>query len=319
MGKTLKVAALAGGVGGAKLANGLSKILSSENLSIIVNTGDDFEYFGLYICPDLDTVIYNLAGINNPVTGWGIADDSNNVLEGLRKFGHSPWFNLGDLDIATHIERTQALREGELLSKITQRLANSLGIQHTIIPMSETPVRTHIHTKDGLSHSFQDYFVKHQSRPEIREIIYQGIENAILPDQAKKHLAMADLIVICPSNPYLSIDPILLTPGVRELIADKKVVAVSPLIGGKTLKGPAAKIMSEFGLSPTSHNIAAHYGKLLSGFILDSQDQHEKDAIRGCGIIPLVTDILMPDVNAQLILAQQVLDFGCNLVRDMQI
>lgn len=319
MGDGLRICALAGGVGGAKLVNGLSRILPAEDLSVIVNTGDDFEYFGFTICPDIDTVIYNLAGINDPITGWGLANDTAHVIEGLTALGHSPWFRLGDRDIATHIERTRLLRAGETLSQVTLKLAHAYGIRIHIIPMADTPVPTQVITKDGQTLPFQEYFVKFQSKPEISRLISKNAETAALPKPARERLEACDLVIICPSNPYLSIDPILSIPGARQLLTNKTVVAVSPLIGGKTIKGPAAKIMVEFGIQPCAINIARHYAELISGFVLDNQDEQEQDAISRCGIIPLVTNILMPDLNSQRKLAQSVLDFGKKLLQVKQI
>lgn len=310
----MKVIAFAGGVGGAKLANGLAQLLKPEEFSIIVNTGDDFVYSGLYISPDLDTVTYTLAGINDPKNGWGIAGDSYFVLDSLYKIGHPVWFTLGDRDIATHIERTRLISSGLSLSKATQILSKRLGVEHQIIPMTDQPVRTLVNTEENGTLAFQEYFVRHQFKPVIKQIIFSGIDEAYLTESGRKNLQEADLVVFCPSNPFVSIDPILAIPGVREMLHHKTVIAVSPLIGGKTIKGPAAKMMNELGFQPNSVTIASHYKDLIQGILIDSRDAEEEEAIRQCGIISLVTNILIPDVIAQKRLAQEVLKFGENLL-----
>ena len=314
----MKITAFAGGVGGAKLANGLSKLLAAEDLCVIVNTGDDFEYLGLYICPDLDTVTYNLAGLNDPASGWGLKGDTHNVLDAIEKFGHTKWFRLGDQDFATHIERTKLLRSGYTLSQVTQKISSNLGVKHTILPMSDEPVQTKIITDKHEILPFQEYFVRYQTKPVVREILFNGIEKCSLPDIAATKLESSDIIIICPSNPYVSIDPILAVPGVSSILLTKTVIAVSPLIGGKTIKGPAAKIMGEFGMVPNSLNIAKHYQSIISGIVIDNRDLLEQEAISHCGIIPLVTDIYMHDVESQVNLARQVLDFGSSLLKGKQ-
>jgi LPPG:FO 2-phospho-L-lactate transferase len=312
--KSMKITALAGGVGGARLANGLSKLLEPGNFSVIVNTGDDFFYSGLYICPDLDTVTYTLAGISDPVNGWGIADDSWHVLTALEQIGHPVWFRLGDRDLATHIERTRLLQSGVLLSEVTAAISQRLGVQHTILPMTNTSVRTLVETDELGILSFQEYFVKHKFQPTVRSIQFAGIREAAIPPSVTNALESADLIVICPSNPFVSIDPILSIPGMRNLVRQKNVIAVSPLIGGKALKGPAAKLMQEMNLEPSACNIAKHYGDLLNGFVLDQMDMEDAEPIRQCGIIPLESDILMTGMEGQARLAREVIEFGETLL-----
>jgi len=310
----MRITALAGGVGGAKLANGLSKLLTPDELSIIVNTGDDFQYAGLYICPDLDTVTYTLAGINDPVNGWGIEDETWNVLSALRSIGHPVWFRLGDRDLATHIERTRLLQTGKSLTEVTSIISKHLGVAHTILPMTDMQVQTLIETIEFGVIAFQEYFVKHQYQPTLKSIKFAGIHESKMPDAVHKALNLCDLVIICPSNPFVSIDPILSVPGIKEIIAQKKVIAVSPLIRGKTIKGPAAKLMKEMNLEPNSTNVAKYYGKLLKGFVLDMSDHEETEAIRQWGIIPLETDILMTGVEGQVRLARDVLDFARSLL-----
>lgn len=315
----MKVTALAGGVGGAKLVNGLSRLLPPEDLSIIVNTGDDFEYLGFYICPDLDTVVYNLAGINNPATGYGLKDDTHAVISGLEELGHEIWFRIGDRDIATQIERTGLLRSGHALTDVVRKIAKKLGVNHQVFPMSDSPVQTLIITEQNETLSFQEYFVKYHWQPVVKKIVFSGCEKSALPSKARANLETSEVVVICPSNPYVSIDPILSVPGVMDSLKDKIVIAVSPLIRGATIKGPAAKIMSELGIQSNSTSIAQHYRDFLAGILIDTRDQHEKDQILGCGIIPYATDIYMPDIDSQKQLAGKVIDFSTHLLEGKQI
>jgi len=315
----MKFTVLAGGVGGAKLANGLTKLVSPEDLGIIVNTGDDFEYLGFYICPDIDTVMYNLAGINNPDTGYGLRGDTYNVITGLERLGHAIWFRIGDTDIANQIERTRLLNSGVSLNDIVEETSKKLGVKHQIIPMCNEPVRTLIVTDKDLTLSFQEYFVKYRFQPVVKRILFKGSEESRLPERAKKHLESSQIVIICPSNPYVSIDPILSVPGVLEELKRKTVVAVSPLIGGKTIKGPAAKIMTELGIEVNSTSIARHYHHLIDGIIIDTKDQQESEQISHCGIIPYAVDILMPDVQSQEQLAGKVLDFCMRLYKETAV
>jgi LPPG:FO 2-phospho-L-lactate transferase len=306
----MKITALAGGVGGARLANGLAKLLEPVDFSVIVNTGDDFYYTGLYICPDLDTVTYTLAGINDPVNGWGIAGESWHVFSALEQIGHPIWFRLGDRDLATHIERTRLLQSGLSLSDVTAAISQRLGVRQAILPMTDSPVRTLVETVELGVLSFQEYFVRHKFQPTVRSIQFSGIGEATIPSSVTTTLEASDLIVICPSNPFVSIDPILSIQGMRDLVIQKPVIAVCPLIGGKTIKGPAAKIMVEMNLEPSACNIAKYYGDLINGFVLDHKDREDAEPIRQCGIISLETDILMTNVEGQTRLAREVIEFG---------
>ena len=312
----MKFSVLAGGVGGAKLANGLSKWLSPDDMAVIVNTGDDFEFLGFYICPDIDTVMYNLAGINNPDTGYGIKDDTFNVIKNLEKLGTESWFHIGDSDIANQIKRTMQLNAGIPLSDIIEETSKALGNTHLIFPMSNEPVRTWVVTNEGESLPFQEYFVKRHFQPEVKQILFKGSEESKLPKKAHEFMESSQLVIICPSNPYVSIDPILSVPGVREILQNKTVVAVSPLISGKTVKGPAAKIMSELGIEVSVTSIARHYQPLIKGIVIDTQDRQETEQISHCGIIPYVTDILMPDTQAQERLAGEVINFSIQLHKE---
>lgn len=311
----IKVAALAGGVGGAKLADGLSKALGAGQLSVIVNTGDDFEFFGLYISPDVDTVSYTLAGLANPLTGWGQVDETWEVFEALSRLGGANWFRLGDHDLALHMERTRLLKSGLSHTMVTQELCGRLGIKDHVLPMTDQPVRTMVNTTDGRKLPFQEYFVKEQCIPEVTGFEFLGIEEAQPGFKVKKALTEADLVVICPSNPWVSIDPILKLSGVREMLKGKMVLAVSPIIGGKTIKGPAAKMFLEMGMDPGCFEVANHYKEFLTGFVLDSQDQKEASRVSDIGIIPLVTQTIMRSAEDRIRLANEVLEFGMSLRR----
>jgi len=267
----MKVAALAGGVGGAKLADGLSQSQQIDQLTVIVNTGDDFCHFGLDISPDLDTVCYNLAGIQDPDHGWGRKDERWETFEEIRKLNGPDWFQLGNKDLATHLERTRRLASGEKLSKITRDFCQNWGISATVLPMSDDPVGTIVEADQG-SLPFQDYFVRLACRPIVRGFRFSGVENARPAPGVLEAIEEADLVVICPSNPWVSIDPILAVPGIRSHLEGKFVVAVSPIINGQTVKGPAAKMYREMGIEPSAGAVLDHYGDLISLYIIDKAD-----------------------------------------------
>lgn len=305
----MKIVALAGGVGGAKLAQGLAQILPPEDLSIIVNTGDDFELLGLYICPDLDTVCYTLAGLANPETGWGRVDESWNTIENIEKLGGPNWFRLGDQDFATHIERTRRLKEGQPLSQVTKDFCKAWGIKHAVYPMSDSPVRTMVDTDEG-ELAFQEYFVHRRCEPKVKGFRFDGVEAAESVIGACEAIESADAVVICPSNPWVSVDPILrvirLSHGERGWGEGKKVIAVSPIIGGKTVKGPAAKMFTELGIEPSALAVAEHYRGLLSGYVLDTIDAELSIKI---SVKTLITDTLMNNLADRARLAMDVLHF----------
>lgn len=307
----LRVVALAGGVGGAKLAAGLQAVLAPGALSVIVNTGDDFEMWGLTICPDLDTVMYNLAGVNNPETGWGRLGESFETLRAMELLGGEDWFRLGNLDLAVHLRRTEWLNQGVGLTEITERLRRAFGIQSAILPMSDTPVRTLVHTDEG-DLPFQHYFVRRRCEPCVIDLTFVGAGEADLSEAAHAALATADVIVICPSNPYLSVDPILSVGNLRNLLPHVRApkVAIAPIVGGKALKGPAAKMMREMGLPVTPVTIAAHYDGLLDGFILDTEDGAAADHVR---MPALVTNTIMRSMDDKAALAEAVLHFALGL------
>jgi LPPG:FO 2-phospho-L-lactate transferase len=309
----MKIAALAGGVGGSKLAYGLARVLPVQDLTIIVNTGDDFEHLGLHISPDLDTVCYTLAEIENPVKGWGRRDETYNFLECLKRIGGPDWFMLGDRDLATHIERTKRLREGQLLHQITFDFCRAWGVQQTVLPMSNDPIRTMVITKNDGILPFQEYFVHRNCEPEVKGFRFEGSKFAHPAPGVLEALAQADAIVLCPSNPWVSIDPILKLGNLKDLLKQKRVVAISPIIGGKTIKGPAAKMFNELGIHPSARAVAEHYRDLIDGFILDAVDQSEAEEISHWGIIPLVTNTIMRSTEDRMQLAKDIINFGLSL------
>jgi LPPG:FO 2-phospho-L-lactate transferase len=300
----LKIVALAGGVGGAKLAHGLTQILPPKDLTVIVNTADDFEHYGLYISPDLDTVCYTLAGLANPETGWGRVDETWNAIENAKNLGGPTWFNLGDRDLGTHLERTRRLREGDPLGRITRDFCKAWGIEHTILPMSDQPVRTMVETEEG-ELAFQEYFVNRRCEPRVKGFRFEGADSAEPAPGTREALQTADAVVICPSNPWVSIDPILrVIPKI-----EKPVFAVSPIIGGQTVKGPAAKMYSELGIEPSALAVAKHYRELLKGFVIDALDAELKESVKGLNMEVCVTNTLMRSHDDRKQLAKQVLDF----------
>jgi len=310
----LKIVALAGGVGGAKLAHGLSMVLPPDNLTIIVNTGDDFTHLGLDISPDVDTVMYTLAGIANADTGWGLINDSWNTLYGLKTLGAPTWFQIGDRDLATHLTRTYLKNQGYKLSEIIQKFSKSWGINVTILPMSDDPVRTKVHTQDGRCLPFQEYFVKERYQPCVRKFDFEGIENAKPIGEAIDRIDEADLIVICPSNPWVSIDPILMIGDIRKRLRSKIVIAVSPIIGGKAIKGPAGKMYAEMGISPNVEAVAEHYKDFLTSLVIDTQDKELVENLTQLGIIPYVTQTIMHNDLDRKDLAVRIIEQGISLL-----
>lgn len=304
----MKVVALAGGGGGAKLVDGLAQILLSD-LTVIVNTGDDFNHFGLRICPDIDSVCYTLGGMANPSTGWGCRDETWNALDAIRKLGGPDWFNLGDRDLGTHLERTRRLSDGQSLSEITRFFCQRWEIKPSVLPMSDSPIPTMVLTENG-ELSFQDYFVRQKCLPEVRGFRYSGVEDAQPSPGVLNAIHDASLIVICPSNPWVSIDPILSISAIRSALINKPVLAVSPIIGGKVVKGPAGKMFSEMGYDSTSLSVVNHYGNLLNGFVLDRLDEKYEPKIRSLGINVLMTQTIMRTAEDRRQLANDVISFG---------
>ncbi len=305
----MKIVALAGGVGGAKLADGLASILNPNELTVIVNVGDDFEYLGMRICPDLDTVCYTLAGLANPITGWGRQEESWIVYENLVKLGGPAWFHIGDKDIATHMERTRRLESGEPLNVIIKDFCTRWGVASSILPASDHKIPTIVKTKKHGNLAFQDYFVRNRCEPEVTGFIFENIKNALPAPGVLKAIREADYIVICPSNPYVSIDPILGVPKILDEISKKPVVAVSPIIGGKAIKGPAAKMLLELGLKASATAVAIHYKDCIRGFVLDKVDVNEVEEIQRACIIPYISDTIMQTISDRSRLAADVLQF----------
>jgi len=311
----VSVLALAGGVGGAKLAEGLAAILPPGALTVAVNVGDDFEHLGLHISPDIDTVTYTLAGLNNKEQGWGLEGETWNFITALERLGGDSWFRLGDKDIATHIERTRRLKS-EPLSAVTADFAKRLGIQQKIVPVSDDPVRTMVRSDQGVL-AFQDYFVRLRCAPKVEKLEFPGIEGMKPSAGFLAALSAADLeaIVICPSNPFLSILPILSIPGIRLALEARNapLVAVSPIIGGEAVKGPAAKIMDEMGWTVSSVGVAGFYGSLLDGLMIDTVDAHLAPEIDGTEL--LVGDTMMRNAEDRRRVATEVLAFARGLTR----
>jgi len=310
------VVGLSGGIGGAKLALGLYRALPAQALCMVVNSGDDFRPFGLHVSPDLDTMLYTLAGLENPATGWGRRDETWTFMQVMEDLGGETWFRLGDGDLALHVERTRRLAAGDTLSAIMSDVAGRWGVTARILPMSDDPVRTVVDTDQGTL-PFQEYFVARRCAPRVTAVRFKGAETARPLHAARAALtnARTRAIVICPSNPYLSIDPILALPSLRAALAEAPapVIAVTPIVGGRAVKGPTAKIMDELGLPVSSSAVAAHYAGLLDGFVLDPADAHLESEI---AVPTLVTDTMMRGLDDKIRLAESVLDFARALVAD---
>lgn len=265
---------LVGGVGGAKLAYGLTQLISPDRLTIIVNVADDFWHYGLRICPDLDTITYTLSGVVDKKNGWGIDSDTRHMLDALGRLGGETWFGLGDQDLATHLVRTDMLRKGATLTEVTHYLSQRLGVLHQILPVTDAPIATKVDTQEYGELDFQTYFVRYRWQPTVRSLRYVGIENAHISAAVATALDTADWIVFGPSNPWLSVEPILAVPGFRERLLQHTGprIAVTPIIGGGAVKGPAAKLMGEMGYAVTPETVAAFYGETINGFVIDPRD-----------------------------------------------
>ncbi|MEM2341786.1 MAG: 2-phospho-L-lactate transferase [Candidatus Bathyarchaeia archaeon] len=303
------ITALAGGVGAAKFLSGLVRVVPEEELTVIVNTGDDIELYGLHISPDLDIVAYTLAGIVDEERGWGIRGDTFHCLEMLRKYGYETWFNLGDRDLATHIHRTILLKRGLKLSQATREICRSLGLRVNIIPMTDDRFETWIETDAGLMH-FQEYLVKRGARDRVLGVKYVGAENANPAEGVIDTILDSDLIIICPSNPIVSIGTILSIRGVREALkrSGAHKVAISPIVSGAPLKGPADKLMSGLGLEVSAFSVAYLYRDFLDLFVLDKMDEGEKNRIESLGIKVIVTNTIMKTLEDKIRLAKTVLE-----------
>ena len=299
----MRVLALTGGVGGAKLCFGLAQILEPDELRIVVNTGDDEEFHGLYVCPDLDTVMYTLSELSNPHTGWGIRNETFAALSALDRLGQETWFGLGDQDLATHIVRTQMLRQGDSLSEITEYLCRHLGLEHSIIPMSDDQIRTTVETDIGTL-PFQTYFVRHRCEPTVTGLRFDGSDSSEVAPGFSESLKSSDALIFCPSNPYLSVAPILSIPGVRKHIEDFRGprLAVSPIVGGQALKGPAAKILEELGEDVSCIGVARQYVGLI-----DELDRDLADDVRNLGMEAVVMNTIMNNNRDKVELARNLM------------
>jgi len=303
------ITVFAGGVGGAKLVLGFANLLNPEELTVVVNTGDDEEFYGLYVSPDIDTVIYTLAGLSNEATGWGITGESFRTLGRLKEYGMDTWFNLGDLDFATHITRTKLLKDGLSLSEVSQHIAKSVGVQHSVLPMTNDDAKTIVHTADGKM-SFQEYFVKNKCEPVVEYLEFGG-KKGVLPSGEVSHaLKNSTSIIFSPSNPYLSINPILALSGLRGAISNfkGKKIAVSPIVGGKALKGPAAKLLKEMGADVSAVGVAKQYVDICDVFVIDSEDAGLASDIEALGMSVAITDTVMNSKLDKVSLAEFILE-----------
>ena len=304
----MRVVCLAGGVGGAKLAFGLMRVLQPEDLTVVVNTGDDFTHLGLRICPDLDTVTYTLAGLDNRETGWGLTGETFTVLDTVAKLDGPAWFRLGDRDLATHLTRTEQLRQGKRLTEVTAHLARAMGVGPTVLPMTDDPFATHVITDEG-DLEFQDYFVRRRCEPRVERIVFAGAETARPTREVVAALDTADVIIFAPSNPFVSIEPILTLPGLRDRIAAKPALAVSPIVGGQAIKGPAAKMLLELGLDVSPAGVAARYQGLVTGFVMDEVDAALVPTVEALGLHARTAQSIMRTDADRESLARACLDF----------
>ncbi len=309
----VKYLALSGGVGGAKLALGISNHIDPETLAIAANVGDDFEYLGLNICPDIDTLTYTLAGLNNPKTGWGRSRDTFNFMKAVKSFNAEAWFQLGDQDLALHILRTQRLRSGEKLSSITRQICNVLGVKAHIIPASDDPIKTKIETING-NFALQHYFVRENCQPKVTGFKYEGSNKALAKSLILEKILdiILKAVILCPSKPYISIDPILAIRDFKQALKQCKapIVAVSPVVGRHSLKGPTAKMMEELGYEVNAHTIACHYGDIIDGIVIDSSDFALERSIEDEGIRTCVVPTIMISEQDKIRLAQDTLNFA---------
>jgi LPPG:FO 2-phospho-L-lactate transferase len=307
------VVALAGGVGAARFLDGLTRVIEPERVFIIGNTADDAEIHGLHISPDLDTVMYTLAGLANPLHGWGIRGDSFRCLEALGRLGADTWFQLGDVDLATHLHRTERLRKGAALSEVTSELTAALKVRSTLVPMSNERVRTRICTPTG-ELEFQTYFVKRRARDRVTAMRFEGASEAAPAPGLLEAIQKAEAIILCPSNPFISIGPILAVPGIREALQRKreKVAAISPIVGGRALKGPAAKMMKSMNLRAAAAEVAKLYMDFTSVFVMDEVDRKQASQVEALDMRPVVTNTIMRGLRERKALARVVVrELGC--------
>ncbi|MFN2389082.1 MAG: 2-phospho-L-lactate transferase [Actinomycetota bacterium] len=305
----MKVAALAGGVGGAKLLVGLQRALPAGNLTALVNTGDDALIYGVHVSPDVDIVTYRLAGIGDTERGWGVRGDTFEVLEALRRLGAESWFALGDRDLATCIYRTERLRDGATLSIVTDEIRRALGTPTLVLPMSDDPVRTVVACADGRTLGFQEYFVRERTAPEVAAVSFAGIEDAKPAPGIIESVERADRVIVCPSNPILSIAPMLALPGVRAALQEHpSVVAVTPLVRGAAVKGPADRLMRDLGMGSSASAVARLYADFVDAFVVDGRDPDQVGATAALGLRAEARDTMMPDENASERLGRALLE-----------
>ncbi len=304
----MKITALAGGIGASKFLLGLSRVMPPEEITVIANTGDDIEMFGLRVCPDIDTVIYTLAGTINEETGWGIKQDTFESLKWIARYTDAAWFNLGDRDLATHIYRTHALRQGRTLAEVTEHISRALGVRSRILPMSDGYTPTRVVTDEGEMH-FQEYFVRRRCEPQVREIRFDNIEQAEPAAGVESAILDADTVIICPSNPFISIGPILAVPGIRRLLkqTSANVIAITPIIAGRALKGPAADMLRDLGHEVSALGVARVYRDIADLFVLDETDGELRAAIEALGLRVMITNTVMSTLEDKERLAKEVL------------
>ncbi|MBN2555218.1 MAG: 2-phospho-L-lactate transferase [Anaerolineales bacterium] len=305
----VRVTALAGGVGGAKLAHGLARVLPQGSLTVIVNTGDDFTHLGLNISPDVDTVVYTLAELSDQKRGWGRENESFRALDVVRQLGGEGWFQLGDLDLGLHLQRTALLRKGVPLSEVTQAFCEAWNVPAAILPMTDDRVRTIVETPEG-GLPFQEYFVARKCEPRVCGFRFEGLANAAAAPGVYAALEEADMVILCPSNPWVSIDPILGIRGVRDRLVRRKVIAVSPIIAGKAVKGPAAAMYADLGIKPSALAVAAHYQGILEAIVIDHADASLRAAIETLGIQVFLMDTMMNTIEDRIRLAEEVINLA---------
>ena len=311
----MNVTALAGGVGGAKLLVGLDRVLSTADLTAIVNVGDDAQIYGVHVSPDVDIVTYWLAGLVDTARGWGIKNDTFKTVDALERLGAESWFRLGDKDLATCIFRTQRLAEGASLSQITSEITSALGVGARVLPSSDDSLRTHVATADGRVLGFQEYFVKEQTKPTVVEVRYEGIDSAKPAPDVMEAIEQAEIVVVCPSNPYLSVGPIVELPGVRDALREHAcVVAISPIIKGAALKGPADRLLASLGGESSAAGVARLYRDFCDVFVVDSTDAGEVDRIHEMGMRAITLDTMMIDGDASARLAGSVLELAGGVI-----
>ena len=305
----MRITTLAGGVGAARFLEGLVQVVPQEDITVISNTGDDEDFFGLRVSPDIDIVIYTLAGAINAETGWGLAGETFHALEALGRFGHETWFGLGDADLATHVHRTQMLREGATLSEATRSIVAAFGLRLTLLPVSDDRIRTIVETATGEVLTFQEYFVKRRTEDEVRAVRFDGIETAVPAPGVLDAIRGADVVAIAPSNPIVSIGPLLGVRGVRDALRDTgaQVVGVSPIIGGKTIKGPADRMMASLGMTPTAVGVAEAYRDFLDVLVIDEEDRALAPAVEATGVRAVVAQTIMRGMAEKRALAEVVL------------